>query len=162
MEVFLIKEGDGKKYVKLFCQNHGKHDDKIVFYTEIFGYLFIAVLKNRYVQFGIKYWFALSISVVGIVLILWKGKSSSGNTLEDAYDLAYFFFVWQPSKYLKWLIFLYINVFEHMVNFDSIRSCSSQLFTGSSLVLSDMLSMCSLFLDHSGYLRPISSRSSCF
>ena len=33
---------------------------------------------------------------MGIVLILWKAKASSGNQLLDAYNLAYFFFVWQP------------------------------------------------------------------
>lgn len=38
---------------------------------------------------------------MAIVLILWKTKFSSENQLKNAYDLTYFFFVWQPIYF--WL-----------------------------------------------------------
>ena len=38
---------------------------------------------------------------MSIVLILWKSKFSSENQLENAYNLTYFFFVWQPIYF--WL-----------------------------------------------------------
>lgn len=43
----------------------------------------------------------LSVTIMSIVLILWKAKFSSENQLENAYNLAYFFFVWQPIYF--WL-----------------------------------------------------------
>ena len=62
---------------------------------------FFAVLKDRHVQYAFKYWMGLSVTIMSIVLILWKAKFSSENQLENAYNLAYFFFVWQPIYF--WL-----------------------------------------------------------
>lgn len=63
--------------------------------------MFFAVLKDRHVQYAFKYWMGLSVTIMSIVLILWKAKFSSDNQLENAYNLAYFFFVWQPIYF--WL-----------------------------------------------------------
>lgn len=55
-----------------------------------------ALLRDRHVQFAFKYWLGLSLTIMSIVLILWKEKFSSENQLKNAYDITYFFFVWQP------------------------------------------------------------------
>ena len=59
------------------------------------------MLRDVNIQFAIKFWLACSITVMSIVLILWKAKFSSPNQLQNAYDLMYFFFVWQPIYF--WL-----------------------------------------------------------
>lgn len=56
----------------------------------------LELLRDRHVQFAFKYWLGLSLTIMSIVLILWKEKFSSENQLQNAYDLTYFFFVWQP------------------------------------------------------------------
>ena len=43
----------------------------------------------------------LSLTIMSIVLILWKAKFSSENQLANAFNLTYFFFVWQPIYF--WL-----------------------------------------------------------
>lgn len=60
-----------------------------------------AVLSDRHVHYSFKYWLGLSLTIMSIVLILWKAKFSSENQLQNAYDLTYFFFVWQPIYF--WL-----------------------------------------------------------
>jgi len=57
-----------------------------------------AVLSERNVQFALKFWMAMTLTIMGIVLILWKGEGSTGVPTSDAYNITYFFFVWQPSE----------------------------------------------------------------
>jgi len=57
----------------------------------------ITFQTNRGVQFALKFWFAMSVAMVGIILILWKGEGSKKPTLlENIGNQVYFFFVWQP------------------------------------------------------------------
>lgn len=58
-----------------------------------------AALANRNAQFALKYWGALALTVMGITLLLWKGEGDSGNAPQDAYNITYFFFVWQPGEH---------------------------------------------------------------
>jgi hypothetical protein len=59
------------------------------------------LIRDPNVQFALKFWLATSLTVMSVVLILWKAKFSSPNQLQNAYDLTYFFFVWQPIYF--WL-----------------------------------------------------------
>ena len=61
----------------------------------------VRICKDVYVQFAVKFWFACTVTVMSIVLILWKAKFSSDNQLQNTYDITYFFFVWQPIYF--WL-----------------------------------------------------------
>lgn len=54
------------------------------------------ILNNRRAQFAFKFWLGVSLAIMGIILLLWKGKGSAGNILIDAYNIDYFFFIWQP------------------------------------------------------------------
>ena len=57
-----------------------------------------AVLRDRDFQFSLKYWIGSSLAIVGIILILWKDKGSSDLAPEAAYNIGYFFSIWQPGE----------------------------------------------------------------
>lgn len=59
------------------------------------------IVRDVYVQFAVKFWLATSLTIMGIVLILWRAKFAGSNQLQNAYDITYFFFVWQPIYF--WL-----------------------------------------------------------
>lgn len=61
----------------------------------------IRMCRDVYIQFAVKFWLATTVTVMSIVLILWKAKFSSANQLQNTYDITYFFFVWQPIYF--WL-----------------------------------------------------------
>ena len=55
------------------------------------------LLADRNFQYACKFWLGLSLTVMGITLLLWLGEGSSGNAPMDAYNVTNFFFVWQPG-----------------------------------------------------------------
>jgi hypothetical protein len=55
------------------------------------------ITKNPHSQFALKFWLAMCLALVGIILILWKAEGSNqGSVLANIENLDYFFFVWQP------------------------------------------------------------------
>ncbi|KAH7617326.1 hypothetical protein Ndes2526B_g07930 [Nannochloris sp. 'desiccata'] len=55
------------------------------------------LLKNPHTQFALKFWLSMSLAMVGIILLLWKGEGSKeGSPLANISNVNYFFFVWQP------------------------------------------------------------------
>jgi hypothetical protein len=55
------------------------------------------ITKNPHTQFALKFWLAMSMAMVGIILLLWKGEGSKeGSVLANIENLDNFFFVWQP------------------------------------------------------------------
>ena len=55
-----------------------------------------AMLRDRNFQFAMKFWIGMALAMMGIVLLLWQGKASTGDPLQDIHDLDAFFFIWQP------------------------------------------------------------------
>ena len=53
--------------------------------------------NNAHSLFALKFWFAMSLAMVGIILLLWIGEGDKKATpLENIDNVTYFFFVWQP------------------------------------------------------------------
>lgn len=52
--------------------------------------------RNRQVQYGLKYWLSLSVTIMAIILVVWLGKGNTGQPIEDAESTLDFFLNWQP------------------------------------------------------------------
>lgn len=52
--------------------------------------------RKREVHFALKYWIALSLAVMAIILIFWQGKGDDANPVRGYASMADFFFNWQP------------------------------------------------------------------
>eukprot|EP00887_Chlorella_sp_A99_P000274 scaffold13.g274.t1 len=52
--------------------------------------------RDRQNRYSFKFWLIMSMSIVGIVLIMWKGAPDGSNAIIDTYQQVKFFFNWQP------------------------------------------------------------------
>lgn len=57
------------------------------------------MLRDRDVQYGLKFFFAISMATVGIILVTWKWKGSQPEAVESAFSMASFYFNWEPGRF---------------------------------------------------------------
>lgn len=48
------------------------------------------------VQFGVKYWLAMTACCIAITAIMWRAVPEGEGPLQDAYQQVDFFLTWQP------------------------------------------------------------------
>lgn len=49
-------------------------------------------------QYALKYWLGMALTIMGITLILWLGEGSGASAPANASNLNNFFFTWQPGE----------------------------------------------------------------